>query len=596
MNLRRQGLALVLCWGVLAAPTQADSPPKTLRVMFPAAETGFDPAKVFDLYSRTITPHIFEGLYQYDHLARPFKIKPLTAAGMPAVSDDFRVWTVRLQPGIRFAADPVFNGQPRELVAADYVYAIKRFVDPANNSPAVSTVLDAGFVGLEAVREAALKSRQPFDYDRDVPGLRALDRYTIEFRLEQARPRFLEFLAAGDLYGAVAREVVEHYGDDIPAHPVGTGPFRLVQWRRSSFIVLERNPGYRDRTYDAQPREDDAEGRAIAARLAGRRIPMVDRVEVSIIDEAQPAWLAFLSGELDYLTVPGDFVPQAMPGGKIAPHLAKRGIEGKRSLNADGVYAYFNMEDPVLGGMAPDKVALRRAINLGLNVEARIKLLFRGQGVPAQSMLLPHASGYDPAFKSEMGDYDPARAKALLDMYGYVDRDGDGWRELPDGRALELEVATQPDQFSRRSNELWQKDMTALGIKLRFSAAQWPEQLKAARAGKLQIWSLGGSAASPDGQESLAALYSGEIGGQNFARFRHPRMDEIYETARRLPDGPERDALFREAKIRSVAYMPYKMFLHRISNMLNYAYLIGHRRPLFWTEWFHMVDIDRSAP
>ena len=578
-----------------SAPPALAGPLKTLRVAFPAAETGFDPARVVDLYSRTITPHIFEGLYQYDHLARPFKIRPLTAAGMPEVSDNYRTWTVRLQPGIRFADDPAFGGAPRELVAADYVYAIKRFVDPANNSPAVTTVLDAGFVGLAALRDEAIKTRQRFDYDRTVPGLRALDRHTIEFRLEQPRPRFLEFLAAGDLFGAVAREVVERYGEDIMAHPVGTGPFVLAQWRRSSLIVLERNPGYRERHYDAEPRDDDVEGRAIATRLAGRRIPMVDRVEVSIINESQPAWLAFLAGDLDYLSVPGDFVPQAMPGGQVAPHLARRGIEGRRTLNADGVYAYFNMEDPVIGGYTPERVALRRAISLGLDVEARIRLLFRGQGVPAQSFLIPHTSGYDPAFKSEMGDFDPARAKALLDLFGFVDRDGDGWREQPDGSALELELATQPDQFSRRANELWQKDMNRLGIRLRFSTAQWPEQLKAGRAGKLQIWALGGSAASPDGQESLAALYSGQIGSQNFARFRHERMDRIYEAARSLPDGPERDALFFEAKRIGVAYAPYKMFLHRISNMLNYKHLIGHRRPLFWTEWFHMVDIDPAA-
>ncbi len=467
---------------------------------------------------------------------------------MPEVSADFRTWTVRIRPGIYFQTDPAFKGQRRELVAEDYVYAIKRAVDPANNSPVVSGVTDLKIVGLAEVREAALKDRQPFDYDRVVRGLRALDRYSVRFELEEARPRFLEFLAAGDLFGAVAREVVEHYGDDIMAHPVGTGPFRLAQWRRSSFIALERNPDYRERLYDAEPAPDDADGQAILARLKGKRIPMVDRVEVSIIQESQPAWLAFLNGELDLVSVPGDFIPQAMPNGHIAPHLAKKGIEGKRSLNADGVYTYFNMDDPVVGGYTPERVALRRAISLALDVERQIRLLFRGQGIPAQSMLIPHTSGYDPAFKSEMGDHDPARAKALLDLYGYVDKDGDGWREQPDGKPLVLELATQPDQFSRRSDELWKKDLAAVGIQLRFFTGQWPEQLKAARAGKLQLWSLGGSAASPDGQDSLAALYSGQIGSQNFARLRLDAMDQLYERTQQLPDGPERDALFRQAQ------------------------------------------------
>ncbi len=116
------------------------------------------------------------------------------------------------------------------------------------------------------MRDEALKSKKPFDYDRPVEGLRALDRYTLQFKLEEPQPRFLHTLATGDLFGAVAREVVEAYGDDqIMSKPVGTGPFRLAEWRRSSRIVLERNPTYRERFYDAEPNPDDAEGQASAA-------------------------------------------------------------------------------------------------------------------------------------------------------------------------------------------------------------------------------------------------------------------------------------------------------------------------------------------
>ena len=63
-----------------------------------------------------------------------------------------------------------------------------------------------------------------------------------------------------------------------------------------------------------------------------------------------------------------------------------------------------------------------------------------------------------------------------------------------------------------------------------------------------------------------------------------------------MPNSLERDALFRQAKVLTVAYIPCKLFLHRIRNTVNYAYVIGHRRPLCWAEWWYMVDIDRSAP
>ncbi len=158
-------------------------------------------------------------------------------------------------------------------------------------------MLDIGFVGLTERREQALKERKPFDYDTPIEGLHALDRYRIQFTLRKPRPGFLDFLAASDLFGAVAREVVEKYGDAIPGHPVGSGPFRLAEWRRSSRIVLERNPDYREVRYDAEPAADDAEGQALLQRFKGRRLPMIDRVEVSIIEESQPRWLSFLNGQ-----------------------------------------------------------------------------------------------------------------------------------------------------------------------------------------------------------------------------------------------------------------------------------------------------------
>ncbi len=567
---------------------------KLLRVAFPVAETGFDPARIVDLYSRTVTPHIFEAPYEYDHLARPFKVRLLTAAAMPEVSDDFRDWTVHLRSGIFFQDDPAFQGRPRELVAADYVYSIKRIADPANRSPVVGGLLEQKFVGLAALRQAALDSGQAFDYDRPIDGLQAPGRYTLRLRFEDPNPRFLEFLCASDLYGAVAREVVEAYGDAIPAHPVGTGPFRLVQWRRSSLIVLERNPAYRERFYDAQPAADDAEGQALLARLKGQRLPMVDRVEISIIEEQQPRWLAFLNGQIDQMEVPAEYVAQAMPGGRVAPNLARQGVQGWRVLNADSAFTYFNMLDPVVGGYTPDKVALRRAISLAIDVDREIRIIRRGQAVPAQSIVVPHTTGFDPDFKSENGDFDPARAKALLDLYGYRDRDGDGWRELPDGSPLTLEVATQPDQLSRQFQELWRKNMLGIGIRVRFSTAKWPEQLRAARAGRLQVWTLGSSAASPDGQGALARLYGPQAGSQNLARFQHDEFDRIYDRMNQIADGPERTELFRRAKRIAIAYMPYKISVHRISSHVAHAHVIGYRRPLFWNQWWHLVDIDHG--
>lgn len=588
-----------LAWPLHGAAQVAEAPKKILRVAFNTAETGFDPAQISDVYSRTITPHIFEALYHYDHLARPAKIRPLTAAGLPEVSADFKVWTIRLRPGIYFADDAAFKGRRRELVAQDYVYAIQRTADPANKSQLWSWVETFRIAGLVDYRREVVAAKKPFDYDRPIEGMKALDRYTLRFTLTAPAPRFLESIAASDLLGGIAREVVEFYGDRIAEHPVGTGPFRLKQWRRGSLIVLERSPHYREVLYDAEPAADDTQGQALLARFKGRRLPMVDEVHVSIIEEDQPRWLSFLNGQIDLLAgkygaVPGTFIVAAMPNGRVAPNLAKRGIQGAQQVSPDVVLYYFNMEDPVVGGYSPDKVALRRAVSLAMDVEREIKTIRRGQAVPAQSVVMPHTVGYDPSFKSEAGDYDPARAKALLDLYGYVDRDGDGWRELPNGKPLLLEYATQPDQIYRQFDELFRKNMQAVGLRVRFIVGQWPEQSKQARAGKLMMWGLGSSATSPDGQTAFQRLHGPQSGAQNMARFKLPEFDAIYDRMDQIGDGPEREALFRQAKMLGVAYMPYKTTVHRISTDMWHPWVIGFRRPPFHNEWWHMVDIDLS--
>ncbi len=588
------GLALVM---LVAQPAQAQqaAEPKVLRYALNAAETGFDPAQLNDLYSRIMTSHIFDGLYEYDYLARPYKIRPNVAEGMPEHSADFRDWIIKIRPGIFFADDPAFKGAKRELVAEDFVYSLKRFFDPATKSPIYSTLKDLGMLGVDALRQDALKHKKPFDYDRPVEGLRALDRYTLQLKLAAPRPRLLFTLASGDLFGALAREVVEFYGDKISAHPVGTGPFVLKQWRRSSLMVFERNPAYRERFYDAEPSADDAAGQALLARFKGRRLPMVDRVEVAIIEEDQPRWLSFLNGEFELSWVlPAPFANQAIPHGKLAPNLARRGMQLERVLASDRFMYYWDMQDPVVGGYTPDKVALRRAIGLGTDVGRQVSNVWRGQAVPAQSVVAPYTFGFDADYKSPNSDHDPVRAKALLDLFGYVDRDGDGWRDLPDGKPLVIRYASSPDARSRSFEEMWKRDLDALGIRLEVKVAKWPEQLKAARAGQLMLWQLGFSSNSPDVQPGLELLYSPSAGGQNFSRFKLARFDAIYEQMQALPDGAERLALLREAQKLTTAYMPIKFLVHRVISDLSQPWLIGYKRPPFSQQFWQWVDIDPS--
>ncbi|HXF47306.1 MAG TPA: ABC transporter substrate-binding protein, partial [Burkholderiaceae bacterium] len=352
------GSGAALAAPALARPARAQAPKKTLRWSFPAAETGFDPAQVSDLYSNYVISNIIDAPLQYDFLARPVVLRTKTAAALPEASENYRVYTVRIRPGIYFADDPAFKGKRRELTAADHVYQFKRVFDPRWKSPLYSYIAKTKPLGLDALRKEAQASGR-FDYDREVEGARVLDRYTFQIRLAEPDPRFAYNFTDARLFGAVAREVVETYGNDIMAHPVGTGPYRLEQWRRASFIALEKNPGYRDEFYDAAPPADDARSQAIAAQMKGKKLPLIDRVEITIIEDTQPQWLSFLNGSLD-LGSPGEFLNLAAPGGQLAGDLARRGVVLDRLINPDIIVTYFNMEDPVVGGYTPEKVALRR--------------------------------------------------------------------------------------------------------------------------------------------------------------------------------------------------------------------------------------------
>ena len=584
--------------GAASAPASATSNAtrgrKVLRVALPAPETGFDPAQInSDYYSTTLIAQMLEPPLGYDYLALPAKLVPRTAEALPEVSADGRVFTLRIRPGIFYSDDPAFGGRRRELVAADYVYAIKRFYDPQHKSGDLYQFQALKLPGLEALRERALKDKTPFDYDTEVDGLRAIDRYTLRITLGVVDPRFPNMLAT-PYCSPIAREVVAHYGAaQMGAHPVGTGPFRLKRWVRGARIELERSPSFRGEVYQGTPAQQPLQ-QALAADLAGQRLPRVDEVIVEVVEEDQPRWLSFLNGRYAWLQVPFGLVNAVAPNGQLAPYLVKRGIRMLRQPQADMGMTYFFMEHPVVGGYTPEKVALRRAIALGFDQPGYIRHVLGGQAIRGQSLIAPFTFGYDPAYTSEMSEFDTARAKALLDTYGYVDRDGDGWRELPDGRPLELELASMSSQRDRVSNEVWKRSMDRIGIRIKFRISTWPELLKLTRTGALMMWGYAWSAASPDGGFFLDTAYGPNASESNDARFALPAYDRLVERQKVLPDGPERAAVMREAKNLLVAYMPYKVHGHRILTDVLQPGTRGYWRHPFMRDTWRFIDVPAS--
>ncbi len=483
--------------------TFAAEPAKTLRVAFSIAETSFDPAFASDAASDAIIANVFDTMLDYDYLARPVKLVSRVLESMPAVEDGGSAYLCKVRRGIHFTPDPAFRGKQRELTAADFAYGLERILDPAVKSPWL-WLLDGKLVGGDEARAKALASGR-FDYDAPLPGLEIVDRYTLRIRLTRSDLRFPYVLAIPNT-AAQAREIVEAYGADLGAHPVGTGPFMLGEYRRSDRIVLVANPGFRETYYEpAAPIPSSSQ--VVAAALKGKRLPQAHRIEISIIEEGQARWLAFRKREIDFLDIlPIEFVEQALDDGRLKPALAAEGIVHDVLIRPNTWWTYFNMKDPVVGGYSPDKIALRRAIGMGYDNAEAIRVLLKGRAIPAQGPIPPDIAGFDPALRTQAQVYDPALARALLDRFGYRDRDGDRYREAPDGKPLTIERWSSPDSRSRQGDELWKKNMDAIGIRIVFRKDRVPEMRKMARLGKIPMRSDGWNADYPDAENFMQLL------------------------------------------------------------------------------------------
>jgi oligopeptide transport system substrate-binding protein len=586
--MRRIGAVVLAFVAALGCAAAADLN-KTLRVSFPIAETGFDPQPVGDVYSAYVNRVIFDPLYRYDYLARPYRIEPNTATAMPEISRDGKTWTIHVRPGIYFSDDPVFNGKKRELTAGDYIFAWKRIIDPKVRSNNLS-VFDGKLVGADKV-VAAAKASGKFDYDAPMEGLQAIDRYTIQIKLNFPTYELQSDLTT-DTTAAVAREVIEKYGDDsgwAMANPVGTGPYRLKEWRRTQKIVLEASPNFRDEKF---PESSKPEDRALMKEMRGKKIPAIGRIEISIIEESNPRMLAFRNRELDYLQVPIDLVSTVLGSdNKLKPEFATQGIVHARGVQPAVSYTYFNMEDPVVGGYTNEKIALRRALGMAYNVEEEIRIIRQGQGEPATQPIPPNTSGYDATLKASV-KYDPTGAKALLDKFGYVDRDHDGWRDLPDGKPLKMMMGADPSALTRQYVELWQRSMTAIGVRIEFVTQKWPDLLKMGRYGQLQMWFLGNINSTPEGFGFMSLLYGPHSGIDNLSRFNLPEFNKLYEQAQQLPESPERARLFRRMSELVNAYAPWMYNAYRYENILVQPWVQGFKHTVYEQHPWRYYDID----
>jgi ABC-type transport system substrate-binding protein len=345
--------------------------------------------------------------------------------------------------------------------------------------------------------------------------------------------------------------------------------------------VLERNPNFPELRYDEQAGPGDLAAAQTAARLKGRPLPLAPRIEMSVISESEPAWLAFQNRELDLLIVPTNLTDNAIVEGHLKPELAQRGVSMDASV--DGLCSFFsefNLDDPVVGGYTPEKVALRRAIGLALNLADEIRVFHSGAAQMPASLAPPGAIGLDPNARALAREYDPAMAKSILDTYGYKAVNGETLRRQPDGQPLTIQLLSFSDDLRYRGlEELWLRDLKAVGLRLEVVKAEAQALFRQARAGNFMVANYGfcpGFLAL----DQYRYLSSHELGAFNTSRFHLARYDELFDRAEALSPGPEQAALLLEMDKLIAAYAPRLMRPNPINYALANRGVVGLRADL----------------
>ncbi|MDF7824870.1 ABC transporter substrate-binding protein [Pontiellaceae bacterium B12227] len=534
---------------------------------------GLDPATSGEVSSSVAISRIYEGLLQYDYLARPYKVIPALAESMPEVSEDGLTYTFKLRKGIFFQDDPCFpDGKGRELTARDFEYSIKRVADVKNISSGF-WAYNGRIKGIDVFHDQS-KLPEPTDYDMPVEGLKVVDSHTLQIKLTEPYPQLLYVLTMHYAY-AVPREAVELYGKKFTNHPVGTGPYRLVEWRRNSRIEFERNPKWaetgRVETYPASGTpEQEAAG---LLKDAGKSIPFIDRLVQFVVDDTSTSWMMFLAGQLDSSAIsPDNWDAVITPDKSLNDSLEKRGIELISSPYTAVFYMGFNWDDPQVGASDDPEQDMR---NRKLRQALSCAYEFAQMNQFMNNRLYPIDGPIPTPLAGVLEEPSPYRfnlekAKQLLIEAGYPEG-----IDSKTGRRLELNMELgSADSNTRQSMELMANMFQKIGIVLKTNYNTWPAFIEKMNRRQAQLFRLAWVADYPDAENFLALFYSQNASpGPNHSNYRNPEIDRLYEKVRVMPDSPERTAIYEEMAKIIVEDAPWVFMYQPMSFSLKHSWI-----------------------
>ncbi len=574
-------IATILACASLLASAQE---PSVLTVARLAQFDTLDPQRGFDQYTDQALRQLYSTLLTYSYLERPYKLEPDLLESMPVLSADKLTVTFKLRKGVRFVDNACFpGGKGRELTADDVLYTIRRYADANVNTRSFFAMAGA-VVGLDAYHAATAKAGPSADLSKmDIAGLHKVDKYTFTIKLTHENSLFLYAFAFSPT-SVVPVEAVQMYKDRLSVNAVGTGPFMATgPLDRKATMHLLKNPNYY-RVYPSIGMPGDAEKGLL--KDAGKKLPLVDVLDMPLIEESQPAALKFLRGEIDERNLDRanftKLVTRAPDGTlKLVPEYA-----GKFYLSnapaGNMLFIDVNMRDPVVG----KNKALRQAIAAAIDASAIVNVIWNGRGIPLSSVVPIDIPGNEHDTGAPARKRDLALAKKLLAEAGY-----------PDGKGLPPLTVRLPatDADTRNEFDMLKAQLAAIGVQLVADASDYPTFAKAMDAGNFQLAYLAWYADYPDAEDFYQLVYSKNVApGPNSGAFSDAAYDKGYETVRAMVNGPQRYEVFKQlnAILRDeVPLIPVYESM-RSTSVQNWAG--NYKRNIFTTE-MQFMSVDMAA-
>ncbi|MFV2070719.1 MAG: ABC transporter substrate-binding protein, partial [Pirellulales bacterium] len=491
----------------------------------------------------------------------------------------------KLKRGIHFHDDPCFpGGKGRELTARDVFYSWKRMADN-DKLPKSWWLFEKTIAGFDDYRRQQ-NAADRFDYDAPVDGLKMEDDTTFTVTLTEPVQRFLWVLAMFQT-AVVPREAVEEYGDRFGRHPVGTGPFTLdeKEWIPSQSMVFRRNENYHNEVYPTEHMPEDGEGGLTGA--AGRRLPLVDRVEIRMFVQDQPMWLQFRNRKVDYLQVPAEYFPEAFVKRtrKLKRGFRREGVTAHAVPLLDFIFRGFNMQDPLLGGYTDRKRWLRQAISLALDWQEQNDAFYNGINLIYDGPIPPGLDGYPPDGNGPISFRGPdlARARELLAKAGY-----------PGGKGLPaIEFYTSRGGNSAEQVEMLTRQLSQIGVRINVRLVDFSTLIEAINNKKAPFFSFAWGSDYPDAENNLALFYGpNESPGSNHFNYRRPGYDKLYETIRVMPPSPERTALYEKMRDMIIEDAPFAGSMARTRFYLVNPRLKNFKPAETFYNWIKYLDVD----